>query len=252
MKRVPFQPMLHVSPDFEAMSRAAAEFLAAETQRKPDALFCLATGASPARTYELLSREGRADRALFAQARFLKLDEWGGLAADDPGSCERYLRERLIGPLGIPRGRFFGWRNCPPDPTSECRRVARWLAAHGPVDISVLGMGTNGHLGFNEPAPYLTAGPHVARLSAASLGHSMLGGSRRGLCTGLTLGMADLLRSRQIVLLVSGRRKARQMRRLFTRRITPRFPVSLLWLHPDVHVFCDRDAARFLSPEDLS
>jgi galactosamine-6-phosphate isomerase len=243
---------VHVATDAEGMSRAAAAHLTAVLRREPDALLCLATGASPARTYELLARRGRADRSLFAQARLLKLDEWGSLPAGDPATCESYLRQRLLVPLRIPADRFFGWRNQPNDPEAECRRVAVWLAANGPIAVSVLGLGTNGHLGFNEPAAQLQPGPHVARLSLASLSHTMLGGSRRGLSSGLTLGMADLLRSREVVLLVNGRHKADQLRRLFRRRITPRFPASFLWLHPHVHLFCDRAAASRLSPEDLA
>ena len=244
-------PAVHLAADPEGMSRAAAAHLAKALRTKPNALLCLATGASPARTYELLAKRGRAEPSLFAQARLLKLDEWGNLPVDDPASCEFYLRQKLIQPLRIPPERFFGWHNQPADPAAECRRMAAWLAANGPIDVSVLGMGTNGHLGFNEPAASLQPGPHVARLSDTSLSHSMLGGSKRKVCSGLTLGMADLLHSMEIVLMVSGRHKADQMQRLFTRRITPRFPVSFLWLHPNVHLFCDRDAARLLPPEVL-
>jgi galactosamine-6-phosphate isomerase len=243
---------VHVATDAEAMSRAAAVHLAQALRARPDALLCLATGASPARTYELLAERGRAERSLFGRARLLKLDEWGNLATDDPASCEFYLREKLIRPLRIPPARFFGWRNLPSHPAAECRRVAAWLAANGPIDVNVLGLGTNGHLGFNEPATHLQPGPHVARLSATSMGHSMLGGSRRKVRSGLTLGMADILRSKQIVLLVSGRHKAGPMRTLFSRRITPRFPVSFLWLHPNVHLFCDRAATHLLPPEELA
>jgi galactosamine-6-phosphate isomerase len=243
---------VHVAANAEAMSRAAAAHLTQTLRARPDALLCLATGASPARTYELLAQRGRAERSLFGRARMLKLDEWGNLADDDPASCELYLREKLIQPLRIPPDRFFGWRNQPADPAAECRRVATWLAANGPIDVNVLGLGTNGHLGFNEPAAHLQPGPHVARLSSTSLSHSMLGGSRRKVHSGLTLGMADILHSKEIVLLVSGRHKAEPMRTLFTRRITPRFPVSFLWLHPNVHLFCDRAATRFLPPEELA
>src|SRR5713101_2062421 len=83
----------------EEMSRAAADLVIRELQRKPDLLLCAATGASPTRTYELLAEERARSAPLFRQLRILKLDEWGGLAMDDSGSCESYLRQHLLVPL---------------------------------------------------------------------------------------------------------------------------------------------------------
>ena len=246
---IPFT--LHVAPDYEAMSQAACGFIAAEIQRQPDALLCVASGASPARTYELLAERGRSAPQLFSRTRLLTLDEWVGLDQDDPASCEAYVRAKLATPLQIGPERFFAWQTQPADPQAECRRVADWLAANGPISLCILGLGTNGHLGFNEPAAELQAGPHLAELSEASLTHAMLGPARAKARLGLTLGMADILYSRKVMLLVSGPHKAEQMRRLFTQQITTHFPASLLWLHPGLMVFCDRPAASLLHQELL-
>ena len=238
-----------VADDYEAMSRAAAERIACEVRRKPSALICLATGASPRRTYELMVRQGRADVSLYALTRWMKLDEWGGLAMDDPGSCECYLRQTVLDPLDVPSARYFGWNSQPDDPEAECLRVATWLAADGPADIQVLGLGENGHLGFNEPADVWSTGPHIARLTASSLRHAMLGASRQKVRYGLTLGVEDILRCRMILLLVSGEHKARQLLRLATQEISSRFPASILRRHASVAVFCDRAAASLLPPK---
>src|SRR5947209_18871974 len=96
---------VQVFRDHEAMSQAAAERLAGELRDRPGALLCLATGATPTRAYELLAGRGVAEPELFARARVLKLDEWGGLGPDDPASCEQYLRHALIDVLGL-GGRF--------------------------------------------------------------------------------------------------------------------------------------------------
>ena len=237
---------LRVTEDYEAMSSVAARHVTAVLRANPSALLCLATGASPARTYELLAESGHRKPTLFQRVRLLKLDEWGGLAPDDPATCETYLRERLCGPLGIRGDRFSGWHSRPRQPQTECARMAIWLAAHGPIDLSILGLGVNGHLGFNEPAAALQAGPHVARLSRASLRHEMLRNARGQVRYGLTLGMGDLLRSREILLLVSGPRKAEQLCRLFTGQVTPRFPASFLGLHPALTICCDQAAAARL------
>ena len=234
---------LCIADDYEAMSKVAARHVLAVLRAKLAAVLCAATGATPARTYELLVAAGRRTPALFQRLRLVQLDEWGGLAADDPATCEVYLQRKLCGPLGIQDDRFVSWHSQPRDPKSEVQRVANWLTSHGPIDLSILGMGMNGHLGFNEPAAALQAGPHVARLSRASLRHSMLQDARGPVRFGLTLGMGDLLRSREILLLVSGTHKAEQLGRLFTGEVTPRFPASFLALHPAVTICCDRAAA---------
>jgi galactosamine-6-phosphate isomerase len=240
-----------LSPDEEALSQAAATRLAVGVRKKRNALIGLATGASPTRTYELLVVAARADPDLFGQARWIKLDEWGGLAMDDPASCEYCLRRVLIDPLAVPPERFFGWESQPNDPEAECRRVAEWLRLNGPIDMLVLGLGENGHLGFNEPAPEYQPGPHVAKLSKTSLSHSMLNRSRGRVAYGLTLGMNDILDAREVVLLVTGTRKARQLQRVVDGEISPEFPASLLRRHRSVSVFCDAAAAALIPDQVL-
>ena len=178
--------------------------------------------------------------------RLLKLDEWGGLAMDDPGSCEMQLRNQLIRPLGLPDGRYFGFRSDSPNPEKECKKVRDRLAAEGPIDLCVLGLGMNGHLGMNEPAASLQPLAHIAKLTKSSLRHPMLANSPKSPKYGLTLGMAEILASREILLLVSGAKKRRPLQRLWKREITTEFPASFLWLHRNWTLLCDREAATGL------
>ena len=233
---------IQVAKDHEEMSRLAAARIAAAVRRQPDLLLGVVTGASPTRTYERLAERRAADPPLFRRLRILKLDEWLGLPPRHPSSCESYLRGHLLVPLRIDRRRYQGFRPRPKDPVADCARVARWLARHGPIDVCVLGLGRNGHLLMNEPAAALTPGPHVARLAASTRRHSMLEGLKTLPRRGLTLGMADILQSKAIVLLVSGRPKAASLRRMLSGRVTTRCPASFLWFHPDVTVYCDREA----------
>ena len=233
---------INVATDHEQMSRRAAVRIAAAVRRQPDLLLGVVTGASPTRTYERLAERRAVESPLFRRLRILKLDEWLGLPPRHPSSCESYLRENLLVPLRIDRRRYQGFRPRPKDPVADCARVARWLARHGPIDVCVLGLGRNGHLLMNEPAAALTPGPHVARLAASTRRHSMLEGLKTLPRRGLTLGMADILQSKAIVLLVSGRPKAASLRRMLSGRVTTRCPASFLWLHPDVTVYCDREA----------
>ncbi|MEN9403712.1 MAG: hypothetical protein RL091_2415 [Verrucomicrobiota bacterium] len=235
--------------DPAALAGAVADRVAAELRAKPGLLLCLATGASTLRTYELLAARALQEAALFARARWIKLDEWLGLAADDPASCELFLQRVLLGPLSVPPSRYCGWAGRTTDATAECRRVAAWLDREGPVDLQILGLGANGHLGFNEPGAAADAGPHLAQLTATSLSHTMLTGARDPVSRGLTLGLGDILRSRRIFLLVSGAHKAAQLRRLALGEESPDFPASLLHRHPAVTVFCDVAAAAQLPAE---
>lgn len=228
-------------PDHEAMSRHAADWLVDRVRRVPDALLCLAAGGTPTRTYQLLAERHQADPALFARVRVIKLDEWGGLAMDDPATCERYLRDCLVDALQL-GDRYIGFESNPADPGAECRRVAARLARHGPIDTCVLGLGVNGHVGFNEPGFSLHPHAHVAQLSDDSLGHAMLGTARGRPAFGLTLGMADLLHAANLLLLVSGGSKRVPLRRLLKGPISTDFPASLLVLHREFRLLCDAAA----------
>jgi galactosamine-6-phosphate isomerase len=228
--------------DHEAMSQAAAAYLVAQLRRKPNSLLILATGDTPERTYQLLADYGRAKPGLCDHLRILKLDEWGGLSMDDPATCEVALRRTLVGPLGIGPERYMGWQSAPPNITAECSRIRQWITGHGPADVCVLGLGLNGHLGFNEPGEFLRPGPHRAELSNESKQHSMLNQARGQPGYGLTLGLRDILQSREILLLVSGAQKAPQLRRLLRPEISPRFPASFLWLHAVTTICCDEAA----------
>lgn len=232
---------MRVFPDHEAMSEAAATVIADFVRAKPDTLLCAASGSTPNRAYERLAAQHARDAKLFAQMRLLKLDEWGGLAMNDAATCETHLRRALVAVLGLAE-RYVAFDSAAPA-EQECDRIRVWLAANGPIDLCVLGLGLNGHLGFNEPAEFLQPHTHVARLSVTSLQHAMLSQGSSQPTHGLTLGMAELLQARKIVLVVSGSAKQAALARLLRPEISPEFPASFLHLHADVEICCDVAAA---------
>jgi galactosamine-6-phosphate isomerase len=225
------------------MSAAAANAIVERLKKKPDLLLCLATGSTPTRTYELLAR---CPKSLFTQARILKLDEWGGIPMNSPAACESYLRKLLIDPLDL-APRYTAFQSQPADPVAECARIAAWLKQNGPIDLCILGLGTNGHLGFNEPAEKLQPQPHIAKLSAESLGHSMVQALPTKPTFGLTIGIQNILDSREIIILVSGPTKTQPLRRTLKDPITAQFPATHLQQHANTHIFCDRAAAQQIS-----
>ena len=236
----------HVARDYEAGSAIAAERLLLAWRRNPELLLCAATGTSPTRAYELFVQLMLSETKRRTGLRILKLDEWGGLLPDDPATCETYLQENLIQPLEISPDRYLGFQSDTLSPSKECTRVSAWLGANGPIDVCVLGVGVNGHLGFNEPNDALNADCHVAELTSASLSHAMLSSTSRQPSHGLTVGMRDILASRLVLLLVFGEAKAEQLKRLVTGGLSTNFPASFLTLHQQVVCVCDEAAAARL------
>jgi galactosamine-6-phosphate isomerase len=234
---------IQVLDSYEAMSRVAADLICKELEQKPNLLLCVSAGATPTHAYGLLAaRYGRQPK-LFNRMRVLQIDEWGGLAQGDPATCAEDLRAKLLEPLDITRNRFTAFRTDSPDPQADCRRIRRWVRANGPIDICILGLGTNGHVAMNEPAEAITPQAHVAALTESSRKHGMLKDLARKPRYGLTLGMADILSSRRILLLVSGKPKRAALKRLMKPEVTTHYPASFLWLHPAATVLCDREAA---------
>lgn len=183
---------------------------------------------------------------MFNRLRVVKLDEWGSLPMDDPSTCETYLRRHLTGPLGVSDDRHISFQSDAEDPEAECQRVQQELNNQGPIDLCVLGLGLNGHLGLNEPADELNPRVHVARLSEQTLQHPMVRGvQKKQLQYGLTVGMADILQSKKILLLVSGAHKQAAVARLRSSFVSTKFPASFLLLHNNVTCLCDKESAGF-------
>ena len=240
-------PRVRVAETYEALSQAAARIICDEVKEHPDLLLCASAGGTPTRAYQLIAARACRQPRLFARLRVIQIDEWGGLVPGDPATCEADLRSKLMGPLGITGDRFIELRTNADEPAAECSRVARWLAANGPIGICILGLGINGHVAMNEPGAALTPHAHVARLASSSRRHAMLKSLAQKPRYGLTLGMGDILRSRRILLLVNGPRKRAALRRLMRPAVSTHFPASLLWLHPETTVLCDREAAEDIS-----
>jgi galactosamine-6-phosphate isomerase len=219
----------------EALDDAASEWIIKEFNTGNKTLFCPATGSSPTNTYKKLVE--KKSRINISQLSFIKLDEWYGLEMTDPGSCQEYLQQHLLGPLNIPAGKIVSFDSKAPSPELECQRIDDWLEANGPIDICILGIGLNGHIAFNEPDNELEPGAHPGKLSATSLSHPMLSSTKRGLQMGLTLGMANILQSKKILLIVNGNHKREILGRLMGGKISTGLPASFLWLHPEAYCF---------------
>ncbi|MDF1574906.1 MAG: galactosamine-6-phosphate isomerase [Bacteroidales bacterium] len=224
------------------MSHLAASLVLEDLIKEPGLLLCAASGNSPEGLYRELAAKAGSDKELCSRLRILKLDEWGGIPENHPVSCEYFIRKKLLDPLGIPMERYITFRSDPVDPETECQRIRSRLDKEGPIDICILGLGRNGHLGLNEPAPELELFCHVARLTTESLSHPMLASLDSRPAFGLTLGIKDILASRKIIMLVSGPGKKQVAEKFLKEQVSSELPASFLWLHPRVECLVDRTA----------
>ena len=233
---------IEVCDTYEEMSLKAKDIILQEIRKDKDLLLCTATGGSPTKTYELLGQEFQLQAELFSGLRIIKLDEWGGIPLDEPGTCETYLQKHVLQPLQIPEERYTGFNSDPKNVDEECERVQEKLRKEGPIDLCILGIGMNGHIAFNEPAGFLDPFCHRAELSEMSLQHKMASGMQTKPTYGLTLGMADILHSKMILILISGAQKKEIVKKFLAKKISSSVPASFLWLHPNVICLIDSNA----------
>lgn len=241
-KKIQYPMKIQYCSDYEKMTQSCNDSLIADLKEKKRQFICAATGNSPKGVYEKLAITYKDEPGLFEKLKVIKLDEWGGIPASDPNSCETFIQERILRPLNISSNRYISFESNPASPEKECERIQKEIQKNGAIDICILGLGKNGHIGFNEPANELTPFCHVARLSDESLQHQMVNSMKNRPAYGLTLGMADILQSKKIILLLTGSNKKKVIDKLLTKQITPQLPASFLWLHQNVVCYVDSNA----------
>lgn len=231
-------------------ARTLARRVATDLAKNPRLVLGLPTGRTPVLFYEELVRLHEGHRADFSLAVTFNLDEFVGIAPDNPSSYRAFMQRHLFDHINMSPRRIHVLDGLAADAVSECRRYERRIARAGGIDLLVLGLGVNGHIGFNEPGASLVAATHKTSLTRATRrANAVLFGGKAGKVPthALSMGMATILRARRIVLLATGRNKSTTVRRLVEDRITPWLPASLLQLHPAVEVWVDADAAAKLT-----
>ncbi|MBS0373732.1 MAG: glucosamine-6-phosphate deaminase [Proteobacteria bacterium] len=221
----------------------AADRVGALLAHRPGAVLALPTGGTPRGLYAELVRRVHAGRLSLRQARLFNLDEFVGVAGDDPLGYAHYLRRHLVDPAQLPSAHCRFLRGDAPDLAAECRDYDAALAAAGGIDLAILGLGANGHVAFNEPGTPWETRTHVAALTPETLraqDRTTLGG-RALPDRGLTMGIATLRAARAVLLLVAGTAKRDALAALTRGRPDPRWPVTSLLGHPDLTVLAAAD-----------
>ncbi len=237
-------------PDEDALAAALGRIIVDTIRRLPTVVLGLPTGRTPLALYAKLARLTAHEHTDWSEARTFNLDEFVGLAPSDPGSYRAFMQERLFRHVNIRPERIGFLDGTAADVTAECERYEHAIAAAGGIDLLVLGIGGNGHIGFNEPADALVARTHLVTLDPPTRAANALwfgGDGARVPRQALTMGMATILAARAIVLIASGETKADAVRAMLYGGVTTAVPASFLQLHPQVNVMLDQSLADQLA-----
>ena len=240
-----------VRADRAAVARDVAAIVRETVARHPRAVLGLPTGRTPIPIYAELRAVAASGVVDFRGVATFNLDEFVGLAPDDPRSYRAFMEQELFAHVPIGPGRVGFLRGTAPDLDAECARYEQAIAGAGGIDLLLLGVGANGHVGFNEPGEALIARTHVATLMPGTRAANAdpFGGDVAAVPRlALSMGMATILQARRIVLVATGSSKAAAVRAMVEGALTTQLPASFLQLHPDVSVVLDERAASQLSP----
>jgi glucosamine-6-phosphate deaminase len=232
---------------YEQVSQAAARLVADQIRRKPDAVLGLATGATPMGMYRELVRMHREEGLSFARVTTFNLDEYYGLVPSDPRSYRRFMEENLFAHVDADAARVHLPDGLAPDVEAECERYEAAIAEAGGIDLQVLGIGRNGHIGFNEPGTLLGTTTQVVDLTEETVTVNSRLVQAEIPRRAISMGIKSIMRSRAIILLACGPEKAEIVARALEGPVTPDLPASILQLHPNLTVMLDRAAAARLN-----
>lgn len=235
-----------IFPSSVSASRALAADVAAAVEANPALVLALPTGRTPVQFYDELSMLHREKHLDFSRVTTFNVDEFLGVAPSDPRSYRAFMQHHLFDRVNLARRRIHFLNGMAADADAECRRYEHAIARAGGIDLMILGLGRNGHIGFNEPGSSLNAVTHRARLAVATrrANMGMFGGRAADVPrAGLTMGIGTMLHARRIVLVATGTSKARVVASMVNGPVTPRLPASFLQLHTATELWLDRAAA---------
>lgn len=216
--------------------------------KKPDITLGLATGSTMKPLYSVFLQQFQNNKLDVSRLRTFNLDEYIGLPAGHPQSYRHYMQQHLFSGLGLAAGQTCLPDGCCSNVEDECARYSAAITAAGGLDFQLLGIGTNGHIGFNEPGTAFDSRTHVVELSENTrIDNSRLFADPSEMPThAITMGISEIMGAREIALVVTGEHKAQIMLDLYNSPADPLLPASVLKLHPNVRVYLDEAAANLL------
>ncbi|MDC3418568.1 glucosamine-6-phosphate deaminase [Aquibacillus salsiterrae] len=230
--------------NYSDMSQVAASFLLGKIKNTDRLTLGLATGGTPIQTYNFLIKDHKENNTSYQHVTTFNLDEYVGVATNDPRSYHHYMDDMLFTSIDIPKTQTHIPDGVAGNLEAECDRYEQKIAASGGIDVQLLGLGSNGHIGFNEPGTAFDTKTHVVDLTEATrkANARFFDHIDEVPKQAITMGIATIMRSKEILLLVSGERKSNALAQLLEGKVDPAFPASILREHPNVSIIADHDA----------
>lgn len=230
--------------DFDEMSRVAAEKIIQQVRACDSLTLGLATGGTPLKTYQYLIQDFQENETTYKHVRTFNLDEYIGLSPDDPNSYHHYMNDHLFHHIDIPKENIHLPNGLAPNPQEEANRYENLIQKSGGIDIQLLGLGENGHIGFNEPGTSFQKRTHIADLTESTRkANARYFKSYKDVPTrAITMGINSILQSKEILLLASGKNKAAAINELFNSKQNKLWPVTALQTHKNVTIIADQEA----------
>ncbi|MFK9095090.1 glucosamine-6-phosphate deaminase [Bacillus salipaludis] len=234
--------------DYSEMSQKAAEYIIEKVCQNPKIKLGLATGGTPVGTYKKLIEDHQKNRTSYQNVTTFNLDEYIGLSGENKNSYRYFMDEQLFNHIDINKQNTNIPRGDSKDIEEECQRYEELLAKYGGIDLQILGIGSNGHIGFNEPGTNFTSQTHVIELAPSTINANARYFNRieEVPTKAVTMGISTIMKSKEILLLVSGETKKQAMSKLLNGNVTESFPASVLKNHPYVTIIADKAAVSGL------
>ena len=231
-----------VCNSYDEMSTAAADIFAQQLKEKPDSVLGLATGSTPLGLYAELVRRYNAGEIDFSKSRSFNLDEYYPISGSHPQSYKYFMQDNLFSKVNISNSRLPNGEAA--DPNSECAKYDAEIKAAGGIDLQLLGIGLNGHIGFNEPSDAYSMSTYLVDLTESTLeaNSRFFSDGEKQPDRALTMGFGAIFSAKHVLLMISGANKAPIARKLFEGKIHTGVPACLLLLHPNLTVIIDREA----------
>lgn len=233
--------------DYKELSVKTAEMIADVITRKPDALLCFPAGETSVGTFNHLVELNKTEKISFKKCKIVGLDEWAGIGEMRSENCFSFLKKHLFDHIDYSAENFCFFDGESSDLEKECDKTDTFIKKHGPVDMMLLGMGMNGHLGLNEPGTPFDLYSHIVNLDDTTkvVGKKYFSGNVE-LTRGITLGIKYVMEAKMVILQLNGIRKAEVAKRLVNSEVTEAFPASVLKKHSKSFLLLDAEAARCL------
>lgn len=239
---------IYKTTDYREMSRKAANIISAQVIMKPDCVLGLATGSTPVGLYEYLVDWYKKGDLDFSQVQTVNLDEYKGLSRDNDQSYYYFMHDNLFNHVNIDPANVHLPDGTEADAEKECRRYDELIRSLGGVDIQLLGIGHNGHIGFNEPDTVFAKGTHCVKLQESTIqaNKRFFASAEEVPQYAYTMGIQTIMSAKKILIVANGSGKAEIIKKAFFGPVTPEVPASVLQLHRDVTLVLDSEAAALI------